>query len=396
MPFENLRATQSSIADELERTLLSSFLPRSILFSGKPGSSRLTGALDLAFSIAGGDRDYIRSPEIAFFPMRHAESECKAALSLFSRNLNESSRLFLIQALRKVLLSYHYSIAELYEGKKTVVKGAKDEDGKGDSTIFGNAEAVDAILMEMEDIHEWNEEATESIIKRLSSHLVPDFFTLGKKTPGATIDEIRAVQSWLEDGTEEKVVIFENVEDYTEGAKNSMLKMLEEPPSHSHIILISEYPSRLLETILSRVRRFSFPELSGAAISSFLCEKLMVFGDYPSFDAFYFDMTESDEDKHSVREAAVRYTEALLSGEMLSLEDESGIFQLLEKLSAYRYFRTLVKENMDKALSSGRYSVGRIRKVWKLLNFHISNSDIYNMSIRYTLDLALREAQIVK
>ena len=231
MPFENLRATQSSIADELERTLSSSFLPRSILFSGKPGSSRLTGALDLAFSIAGGDRDYIRSPEIAFFPMRHAESECKAALSLFSRNLNESSRLFLIQALRKVLLSYHYSIAELYEGKKTVVKGAKDEDGKGDSTIFGNAEAVDAILMEMEDIHEWNEEATEAIIKRLSSHLVPDFFTLGKKTPGATIDEIRAVQSWLEDGTEEKVVIFENVEDYTEGAKNSMLKMLEEPPS---------------------------------------------------------------------------------------------------------------------------------------------------------------------
>ena len=215
-----------------------------------------------------------------------------------------------------------------------MVKGAKDEDGKGDSTIFGNAEAVDAILMEMEDIHEWNEEATEAIIKRLSSHLVPDFFTLGKKTPGATIDEIRAVQSWLEDGTEEKVVIFENVEDYTEGAKNSMLKMLEEPPSHSHIILISEYPSRLLETILSRVRRFSFPELSGAAISSFLCEKLMVFGDYPSFDAFYFDMTESDEDKHSVREAAVRYTEALLSGEMLSLEDESGIFQLLEKLSA--------------------------------------------------------------
>ena len=151
-----------------------------------------------------------------------------------------------------------------------------------------------------------------------------------------------------------------------------------------------------METILSRVRRFSFPELSGAAISSFLCEKLMVFGDYPSFDAFYFDMTESDEDKHSVREAAVRYTEALLSGEMLSLEDESGIFQLLEKLSAYRYFRTLVKENMDKALSSGRYSVGRIRKVWKLLNYHISNSDIYNMSIRYTLDLALREAQIVK
>ena len=99
------------------------------------------------------------------------------------------------------------AVHELYEGKKTVVKGAKDEDGKGDSTIFGNAEAVDAILMEMEDIHEWNEEATESIIKRLSSHLVPDFFTLGKKTPGATIDEIRAVQSWLEDGTEEKVVI---------------------------------------------------------------------------------------------------------------------------------------------------------------------------------------------
>ena len=54
MSFDALGRTQRTIAEELTSALSSSLLPQSLLFSGKPGSSRLTGALDLAYELTGG------------------------------------------------------------------------------------------------------------------------------------------------------------------------------------------------------------------------------------------------------------------------------------------------------------------------------------------------------
>lgn len=48
-------------------------------------------------------------------------------------------------------------------------------------------------------------------------------------------------------------------------AGNAFLKTLEEPPSKSLLILLSTEPDRLLETILSRCLRLSFPTQSGLA-----------------------------------------------------------------------------------------------------------------------------------
>jgi DNA polymerase-3 subunit delta' len=49
-----------------------------------------------------------------------------------------------------------------------------------------------------------------------------------------------------------KVAIIFDADRLTEQAANAFLKTLEEPPSHSHIILVSMLPEQLLETILSR------------------------------------------------------------------------------------------------------------------------------------------------
>lgn len=391
MSFDALGRTQRTIAEELASALFSSLLPQSLLFSGKPGSSRLTGALDLAYELTGGNRNVLRLPETALFLSRQMTNEFSSAISLFERHRNESSKMFLIETVRKILLQYHYSIAELYEGKKAAVKGSgTDSDGKGDSTLFGNAEAVDSIILDMEDRTEWDDESVSEVVSELRRRVTPDFMTLGKKSAGATIDEIRAIQNWLEDGSTEKCVIFENAEDYTEGAKNSMLKMLEEPPEHSHIILISEYPSRLLQTILSRVRRFSFPELSRKSISSFIGERYMLYGDYPSFAAFFFETGNSDEDRKTVHDAAALYSSCLIEGKMMERSDENRMFQDLERLSAYPYFLSLVKSYLDEALSSG-VKISRVRNAWNHLSFYISRNEIFNMNIRYALDLALRE-----
>ncbi len=49
-----------------------------------------------------------------------------------------------------------------------------------------------------------------------------------------------------------KVVIIFDADRLVENAANAFLKTLEEPPANSHIILVSNFPELLLETILSR------------------------------------------------------------------------------------------------------------------------------------------------
>ena len=392
--LEALRRTQKGVGEEIERALENGMLPQSILFSGPRGSSRLTGALDLSFHLTGEDdkRESLRSARIMYISSRNMQMEANAAISLFMRQRNARSRDFLIQAIRKGLLQYHSSIAPIYDSKKSSVK-LKDDEGRG-GTLFSNADALDALLIEFETADPGSDRAF-SIADDIRKRTPQDFFTLGKKTPGATIDEIRGIQDWLEEGIEEKCVIIENPEDFTEGAKNSMLKMLEEPPMHSHLILLSVHPSRILPTILSRVRHFRFPELPEAVVSSFIGEVFSIYGNYPSFDSFFFEEGTDEEERSAMKEAVSIYSGALLDGRLLSLDEENRIFSGLEKVSGYEYFRLAVASEIEKALKDGKGGK-RVRAAWKALSEAAFRSDTYNMSMRISLDSALREAAIGK
>ena len=385
--FETLSRTQKGVSDELENAIENGMLPQSLLFSGPKGSSRLTAALDLSFYLTESrERSFLRSGRVVYLMSRSMKMETEAAIALFEKQQNDRTRLFLIQTVRKTLLCYHSSVSSLYENKKSSVK-LRDDEGRG-GTLFSNAAAIDALVMRLEDgeREEWSE-----IIESLKARLSDDFYTLGKKTKGATIDEIRAVQGWLEDGIDEKCVIIERPEDFTEGAKNSMLKMLEEPPAHSHIILISEHPSRILETILSRVRHFRFPQLPACAVSSVIGDIFTIYGEYASFDDFFFANGTDEEERKTMDKAAMLYSEALISGKMLTLDEENSLFSALEKIAGYDYFRSTVVNMVEKALlESGNPS--SVRKAWTALSRAMERSDVYNMSIRFALDTALREA----
>lgn len=59
-----------------------------------------------------------------------------------------------------------------------------------------------------------------------------------------------------------RVFIVEDAELMSEEAANSILKVLEEPPLRSHIILITSHPEMLLSTIISRCRVLNFLPIS--------------------------------------------------------------------------------------------------------------------------------------
>jgi DNA polymerase-3 subunit gamma/tau len=74
------------------------------------------------------------------------------------------------------------------------------------------------------------------------------------------IAQIRRAAYWsrLAPLGEHKCIIIENAEHMQDGAKNALLKILEEPPARVTIILTSARPRGLLPTMLSRLRPYRF------------------------------------------------------------------------------------------------------------------------------------------
>jgi DNA polymerase-3 subunit delta' len=70
-----------------------------------------------------------------------------------------------------------------------------------------------------------------------------------------------------------RVFIVDDAKDMSPQAANSLLKVLEEPPSFSHIILLTDSPHLLLPTIRSRCRHLAFSPIGRAEIEQALLER---------------------------------------------------------------------------------------------------------------------------
>ncbi|MDZ7860455.1 MAG: AAA family ATPase [Candidatus Krumholzibacteriota bacterium] len=105
-----------------------------------------------------------------------------------------------------------------------------------------------------------------------------DFFNsgeFGRKARSIGIDLIRDVIEKASkhpfEGKKTLVIIYE-AHLATIEAQNAFLKLLEEPPKSVVIILVTEFPDKLLPTITSRCYEVRFDYLSAADVESFLIE----------------------------------------------------------------------------------------------------------------------------
>ncbi len=90
-----------------------------------------------------------------------------------------------------------------------------------------------------------------------------------------TVDEVRRLNRFLgltaTDGGS-RVVIVDAADDMNLSAANALLKLLEEPPGNTVLILVSHQPTRLLPTIRSRCRVLRLRELDEADMDLALSE----------------------------------------------------------------------------------------------------------------------------
>ena len=385
MPLDNLLRIQNKTASDILHSYSSGLLPQSLLFYGPKNSGRLTGAMDLSFFLTGNEenRDILRSNSIIYLPFRELGGRIKTALELFKTQKTRSARLFLIESVRLALMQYHPSLS---------VSASSTS-----SQYFSLAGEIDETLLRAEDNRDYSDKEINEIVKSVERCLDPRFLYCGKKNPSAvSIDQIRAVQEYFSQLGEEKVVVFENVEDATDGAKNSLLKMLEEPEEKSHMILLSSNPQKLLETILSRVRKFQFPPLGEKKTATLIKEKFGVWEEYPSFDSFFFEKGSGEEARREFDKDLDAVSEALILSKPLVGEKEEEILTSLEKLSAWSHFVESLLYLLENAWKEGRISSINAKKKAEILNSYSISTDVYNMGQRMAFDLLLREAISVK
>ncbi|MEM9839218.1 MAG: AAA family ATPase [Pseudomonadota bacterium] len=113
--------------------------------------------------------------------------------------------------------------------------------------------------------HEQIGQSAEKVRALIKAGAHPDLLTLrrgvnektGKLRQEIDVDAVRAVIGRLQQTstTGRRVVIVDLADDLGRAAANSLLKVLEEPPHGTCLLLLSLAPSRLLPTIVSRCRR---------------------------------------------------------------------------------------------------------------------------------------------
>ncbi len=94
-----------------------------------------------------------------------------------------------------------------------------------------------------------------------------------KKSAYIRVDDVRTINEFLTrksstDGW--RVVVIDSVDDMNSAAANAVLKILEEPPHKTLMLLISHNPNRLLPTIKSRCAKLELKPLKDEAVSSLI------------------------------------------------------------------------------------------------------------------------------
>ncbi len=97
----------------------------------------------------------------------------------------------------------------------------------------------------------------------------------GRLRDQIVVDDVRTLNKFFGLSSAEgghRVVIVDSADDMNINAANALLKMLEEPPARTTLLLISHQPSRLLPTIRSRCRTLRLGQLAPEDMQSALTQ----------------------------------------------------------------------------------------------------------------------------
>jgi len=259
--FENLLG-QSQLVEELQRGVLDQTLPGAILIYGPRYSGKLTASLELARVLNCQVREapwactctscknhrLLMSPHTLMFGPRYFLSELHMAGNGVILEDRESTRYGFYRAVRKLTNRFESVLWEGEEQKIQKVSGI-----------------LESINQEIEPIHPENQGFLgATAAERTVDRVIQECEKLIALVPaeGFSVNMIRKASYWahMTSGANRKVIILEAADKLNESARNSLLKILEEPPGNTHFILTTSRLTGIIPTLRSRLRTFHCTE----------------------------------------------------------------------------------------------------------------------------------------
>jgi DNA polymerase-3 subunit gamma/tau len=195
------------------------------------------------------------------------------------------------------------------------------------------------------------------------------------------VNQVRALEEWINETSarsEKRFIIIESLEQANASARNSLLKMLEEPPVDVYFTLISEYPGRIMQTILSRVRRYSFAPLKDKTVQALLAPFFL--GDQKYSDLEQFFLQGGGLDLASAKEQVSLVTDSLASNTYLSGEAFNALLAKVDENDSYEYLLKGILTSFEQRFIEGTVSFDRAHSLEALVSNSLSNAQRFNQN----------------
>ncbi len=182
----------------------------------------------------------------------------------------------------------------------------------------------------------------KKIMKQIRENTEMDIFAKMEKNANISIDVIRELIIYSNKTAyiaDKKVIIIKNAEKMRKEGANSFLKLLEEPPSNTILILTTDNLNNILPTIVSRCQLMKFGYLSNDEIRDYIREK-----DGQEISEEALNLMDGTFENIRSAELIAGITDRKSILEMILNRKEKSMMDLLRKIIA----REKKKEEMEK------------------------------------------------
>lgn len=372
---------QPHIAALLKDQLARGTFSQVSLFGGDRYTLRMSTAIECARALSctrEGDGDCTCSScakfaalsysDLVIVSQRDHRLRIEAALAAFLREPGGPWRNRLIQTIRIPLLGFHPVLLE--------------EAGTGLRNAAAHAEGTNNLLYELMAEGSLERKRAEEYARDLRRTLKDLYSSLPKSTT-ASIGQVRSIDSWVHQTNisgQLRFVILEGIEQTNVAARNALLKLLEEPPRDVYFFLISEHPSRIMQTILSRSRQYLFSPLSEEARERFIASYGLTESGCDSLQSFY--LTQSGVDIEECNAVVDQLLTSLIGGRALDSRTFGSITAEIEKANSCEYILTTLEEAISKSVLPRRY----VAKAVDLIDETYATGLLYNQNQRLTFE----------
>jgi len=259
--FENI-IDQGAVLQLRDDILLGRNAP-SMLFYGPGESGKGSASLELARVLSceepqlqkrGGwkcvcvsceQHRFLRHDDLLALGNRAFAAEITACSKTFLRNTeNQNCKILFYRSIRKLMLRFSQVLME------------------DDPKLGKSAHLLQSLDEGLNDFLSNSESMEKTALEKTCSSLIKTALTLESEGIGSAVPiaQIRRASYWcrLAPNGRRKTLIIENAENMRDEARNSLLKLLEEPPSSVCIVLTAKRREAVMPTILSRLRPYRF------------------------------------------------------------------------------------------------------------------------------------------